>query len=796
MRLLAALVLAILPPATVLGAPGARPDLPCAQVVWNEVADTPKTLRQCESPQETMKQDAAALASAFLTANHAALGVSNDLGELTLVSVKHGLKSSHVTFQQTIDALPVYNAYITVHLDDAGAIQVVHYRLLPRLAVDTSTTAITAVEAVQQARHSINFAAPRTSSAAPTKLVLPDSNTSGRVVWQVMVPAAEPPGDWEVLVDATTGEVVKRHNRLVMDRGQIYDPAPSRQTGLRWLWTQTRPALRTSELLGLDGSGWLRGQYVDVTHPEGYQPAAAFSPTGEFRYAPDDPRFEEVMVYHYVDATQRYIQSLGYADSNTPPNGIRDRVTFASPHWFGQDQSFYSVSDDSLHFGDGGMQDAEDPDVIVHEYAHALTHDQVAYWGGGEMEAIGEGFGDYLAASRFASASDDPACIAEWDSRAYLDSSPYCLRRVDRDRQYPMNVSGDPHADGEIWSRVLWDVRSAAGAQIADTLALESNFYLPPAASLAEAGQALLDADSALYDSAHAQIIRQALTTRGLLPLPAPTLLDPDGGETLQPGALARLSWRTGSDLPVAYDVQVSLNADAIGTRWDRFDGSRLPDGYSSFGNAPWQVNQGLAQTSEVDHRQSSSLVLAVDVVEQAQLSFRYRTSTEPVVDLFEFLIDGQPTLEASGETDWTQFQTTLPAGQHELTWRYRRDTTLGGGQNRAWIDDVRIDNASLAHWEDVEVQASGSDQISTAWRTPRDASQAAKVRVRTRLGDSVSQWDTSDRSFVIDEPTAVRLSLFAATSRHGAWLPWGIATLASCGGLVVWTLRRKRHRV
>lgn len=794
LRLVAALVVAMLPSTTVFAAPGVQPTLPCDEVVWNEAIQTPKTLRRCDSPSVSIASDAPAVARAFLEANHTALDLSSNLDELGLISVKHGLASSHVTFQQTLAGLPVYGAYVTVHLGRDNDIQVIHYRLLPQLDVDTTGDQITAVEAVQQARQAINFAAPRTSSAAPERLVHPTSSTEGRVVWRVMVPAAEPQGDWEVLVDAATGEVVKRYNRLVMDRGQVYDPAPSRPSGLRWLWTQARPDLRTLDLQGLDDSGWLRGEFVDVTQPEGYRSAAAFSPAGDFRFAPEDPRFEEVMVYHYVDTTQRHIQSLGYSDSNRPPNGIRDRVTFVSPHWFEHDQSFYSVSDDSLHFGDGGIQDAEDPDVIVHEYAHALTHDQVPYWGGGGMEAIGEGFGDYLAATRFAATSDDPACIAEWDSRAYLSSPPYCLRRVDRDRQFPIDVSGDSHADGEIWSRVLWDVRAAAGATIADTLALESNFYLPPAATLVEAGQALLDADEALYDSAHRPVIRQALVARGLLPMQAPTVSDPDGGETLQPGALARLSWQAGTDLPVGYEVQVSLDAEAVGARMDRFDGDSLPDGYTSFGNEPWQVDQGAAHTGAVDHGQSSSLALAVDVKQPGPLSFRYRVNGEPTYDVFEFLVDGQSYLAASGENGWDEFRADLPAGQHELTWRFRRDSTLGTGQNRAWIDDVRIENASLAHWEDVEFEPSDASGTTATWEAPREPSQTARVRVRAKLGDIASAWDTSDRSFVIDEPTAVRLSLFAADTGGTTWVPWGVAAAACSAAVAAWRRRTSRR--
>ena len=60
-------------------------------------------------------------------------------------------------------------------------------------------------------------------------------------------------------------------------------------------------------------------------------------------------------------------------------------------------------------------------------------------------------------------------------------------------------------------------------------------------------------------------------------------------------------------------------------------------------------------------------------------------------------------------------------------------------------------------------------------------------MRVRARLGDVVSPWDPSDQDFVIDEPTAVRLSLFAADSSGVAWVPWSVLALAVVVTLAAW---------
>ena len=56
-------------------------------------------------------------------------------------------------------------------------------------------------------------------------------------------------------------------------------------------------------------------------------------------------------------------------------------------------------------------------------------------YGGGDEGAMGEGFGDYLAASFNAAlavaADDDPACLADWDATYYEVAEAACLRRID-----------------------------------------------------------------------------------------------------------------------------------------------------------------------------------------------------------------------------------------------------------------------------------------------------------------------------------------------------------------------------
>ena len=142
---------------------------------------------------------------------------------------------------------------------------------------------------------------------------------------------------------------------------------------------------------------------------------------------------------------------------------------------------------------------------------------------------MGEGFGDYLAASISDlipnGTAESDACMFEWDARGFNPPAD-CLRRTDRDLTVD-DVQGQPcrlrpHCAGEAWSGVLWDLRAQLGTDamsrpIADVLTIQSHFYLTASASFDDAAEALLAADEALYGGDHEAELRDLLSDRGFL---------------------------------------------------------------------------------------------------------------------------------------------------------------------------------------------------------------------------------------------------------------------------------------
>ena len=275
-----------------------------------------------------------------------------------------------------------------------------------------------------------------------------------------------------------------------------------------------QPAYHTVTLTDLDGSGTLTGRWAQIVSETG---VPARSSTNTFTYHRSDDRFEQVMAYYWITKAQLYIQSLGFGTGRYPPVNMQSQRVRIN-QW-GLDNSFATDHPkDELRFGKGGVDDAEDAEVILHEYGHAIHFSQNFSFASEEAGAISEGFGDYWAAdvSNIVAPTPNPACVADWDSTSYTSTTPHCLRRVDTDLHYPDDLNGEVHHDGQIWSRALWDIRGALGHDEADTIILNGQFDFPGTTMTALA-QSTVAAAQSLYGASAANAVTDAFAARGIL---------------------------------------------------------------------------------------------------------------------------------------------------------------------------------------------------------------------------------------------------------------------------------------
>jgi hypothetical protein len=493
--------------------------------------------------------------------------------ELVHIDTKPGLASRHLQFQQYLFGYPVYNAVVSVHEDLSGRVSRLHSSNLRAIAQAVPGRMIIARdEAEAIARQSLQSPGEGTPAGVTIRLAQQVWFTlaDGRLVlaWEFLLTAERPLLDSRVIVDRSSGEVLLREDRLVgwvVGRGKAFRPSPIQASGDVFLTDGSSASYINSltidaELPGLtDGTGKLKGRFVDVSFQSPNAPQSGYpiadEPNRQYLYDVADPRFAQVNAYVAIDSAQRYVRALGFNAERSVPNGIRDYPTKVYAQWDSSDQSRFSPSADALYFGEGGVPDAEDADIMVHEYGHAIQFAQNPNWGcmsGSqcEMRAMGEGFSDYLAAVVHAGYGNPPyqdahaACVGEWDSTAYRNQSPPlvyppCLRRVDGNKAYPTDLVGEIYNDGQIWSAALWDLRTAIGGNVATQIILEHHFSLFRGTTMPQAALEMIAVDADLFGGFNEIPLRRVFCARGILDGPEcvlptnPTLIVPASKDTL-----------------------------------------------------------------------------------------------------------------------------------------------------------------------------------------------------------------------------------------------------------------------
>jgi Zn-dependent metalloprotease len=336
--------------------------------------------------------------------------------------------------------------------------------------------------------------------------------------WEVVLPSREPLGDFEVVIDASSGKLLSLVNLIkhAEAKAKVFNPNPVialKNNTLRDNNDADSAAFSGAYsdviLQGLDNPRKLKGQFVEITAntvtEEEVDAAAGFN------FKRNQKGFEGVMVYYHIDRIQRYFQSIGIKNAN-------NRVQKVDPHGTSDDNSWYSPMSKELTFGDGGVDDAEDADIIAHEYGHSTQDNQCPGFGRtNEGGAMGEGFSDYLASTMRADLTFQKDVVGSWDATAYSNAPEPALRRMDSTKHYPEDMQGQVHADGEIWAAVLWQVWNKIGKEVCDKIVMESHFSLSPQSQFADGANALIQADQNLFGGAHVEAIKAVFVERGIM---------------------------------------------------------------------------------------------------------------------------------------------------------------------------------------------------------------------------------------------------------------------------------------
>lgn len=479
------------------------------------------------------------IAKQYLKKHSHLFKLKEDLSDIEINTIQLSPAGTHVRLFQKIGNIQVYNSDIVVSVGKNNVVDFVMNNYRHNLKPKNISPKIKSLEAIRIAKNFLGGVGKLVAEPSAT-LMLYTVNEEAMLAYQVSIPAIEPRGDWEVWVDAISGNVIASADRIVYKQsgknkyaqptGYVFDPDPL--TTARAIYGSAgfvdnndstsaqldlqRVLVSLKDLKFQDGRYFLEGPYVKITDWDSpYKVVASSADPDSFRFNRFDDGFEDVMVYYHIDSSQRYLQKLGFYN-------IQNLPIQADPHGvLGDDNSQYWSSLNMLTFGEGGVDDAEDADVIIHEYAHAINYGIIPAWlYSGEQAALAEGFSDYWAASYsrkrgFWTPSDQQFhWVFNWDGNNQF----WAGRILNYEPLYPSGLVSDRYKNGQMWSSTLMNIWNDIGAEITDRLAVQSFYYLAASGvTMTTAAQAVIQADRNLHNGVNLPTLIKWFGQRGFI---------------------------------------------------------------------------------------------------------------------------------------------------------------------------------------------------------------------------------------------------------------------------------------
>lgn len=402
---------------------------------------------------------------------------SSDAGELVLHAVRESGAGSTVRYRQHYLGVPVYESEVTVTIAPDSKVTFVMNGFKPGIELATATPAVSAAAARKTVLSSLGVQGP--ISWESTSPVIFRYQGEWRLAQLVrVIPSTFPVGDWEGFVDASTGKLLRLWDRAlyVNGNGNVFNPDPLSSAGVTYNTTgytdgsDADTAQLTAELVNkvlpdITSSGGmfsLVGPYAAIVDTESPFLGLFAQPSSTFNFTRNANAFEAVNCYSHIDSIMRHLNvDLGVS---VVPIQYSGGARF-DPHGLsGSDNSHYTSGNGVVAFGEGGVDDAEDADVVVHELGHAM-HDWVTSGSLSQVNGLSEGIGDFVAQSysrdfhQWGTSDPQYHWVFNWDGH-----NPFWGGRITNyGAVWPAGLVGQVHTDGQIWATCMMRIWDALG---------------------------------------------------------------------------------------------------------------------------------------------------------------------------------------------------------------------------------------------------------------------------------------------------------------------------------------------
>ena len=483
-----------------------------------------------------------------------------DANSFRLKDKKESLLGTHYTFQQMIGDKEVDGAEIVVSVDTQGDVTKIFDSSNKDSSMKMSMLPFfTQEKAIELAWNKLNV----NGEFIDAPIVKLSVSSDMRLVYKVTMGVTSPFGYWDITIDAHNGQILsvtdaylprmKKENGVYGQRkqnlrplslaealkkiqakkmnaatfaapfmgfangsAQVFDPNPSVTLGRTDLEDDMDasvflPAYQTQELkeITFENSVYsLKGPKITLIDFESPKVAPSTSPNGVWTAQRGNVAFNDAMTYLHLDRSLRYIESLGFTGNKAV---FKKSLEVDANGVDGDDNSHYIPSVDRLAFGHGCVDDNEDTDVILHELGHAIQSHINSSWSGGDTGAMGEGFGDYWAASYSVSRPNGMAIHPEWVYKWDGHNKCWDGRKMDTflpkynpKKRYGAHANVDGGNTDELWSTPIFQAflelyTRGVPRDVMDKIMLEAHFGLGPAVKIPQMAQSIVKTAKALF---------------------------------------------------------------------------------------------------------------------------------------------------------------------------------------------------------------------------------------------------------------------------------------------------------
>lgn len=430
-----------------------------------------------------------AIAREYLSARRDLLGLSDQ--EIQNNFHLHHIRSSEtghtVRLRQRWKGLPVnHNAEVTIHINPRGVVDWLQNGYVYGVDLQDVTPVFSLEQARQQA---LNRLQPGdVVQDETTELMVLHYDDKNYLVHHLVFLFNDFTGEWDAYVDAKTNEILK-----LEDISCYHHPGEPEPPTLPYIWLCAPPTvagtgnvflpdpLTTAQAAytdtgygdGLDadtpqltaqnqsvslediellaGVYKLKGPYAEIQDFETPNKGLFTQATATFNFTRNNDAFEAVSTYYHIDNMMRHINlTLGLS---ILPFQYATGVRFDPSGLSGADNSHYIGATGRLAFGEGGVDDAEDADVIIHELGHGL-HDWVTFGSLSQVNGLSEGTGDYIAGSysRALGYWNSGQAAYNWMFNWDGHNTYWAGRVLNYSPIYPSGLVNQIHTDGQIWA--------------------------------------------------------------------------------------------------------------------------------------------------------------------------------------------------------------------------------------------------------------------------------------------------------------------------------------------------------